>query len=113
MTNAKESTDLDATKEQQAELLEAGREKVELDYPIQRGDQHISEIMVRRPSAGELRGCSLVDLLQMDVGSLTKVLPRVTSPALTEQEIKKMYPADLLQLGQAVTAFLLPKRALS
>lgn len=91
-------------------LLEAGREEVELDEPITLHTKEVTHITVRRPKAGELRGCSLVDLLQMDVNALTKVLPRVTSPTLDTNTIKQLSPADLLQLGTAVTGFLLPKR---
>jgi len=41
------------------------------------------------------------------------VLPRVTNPALTVQEINEMDPADLLSLSVEVITFLLPKSALS
>ena len=83
--------------------------QVTLDTPIKRGTTDIATVAVRKPLAGELRGLSLTDLLQMDVGAITRVLPRVTEPALTEAEVGRMDPADLLQLGAAVTAFLLPK----
>ncbi|MDX7612190.1 phage tail assembly protein [Aeromonas caviae] len=83
---------------------------VTLDNPIQRGDQTISEIVVRKPMAGQLRGLNMTDILQMDVNALSKLLPRITSPALTEVDISAMDPADLMQLGQEVGAFLLPKK---
>ena len=84
---------------------------ITLDTPFQRGDTNIPSIELRKPSAGELRGCSLTDLLQMDVGALIKVLPRISIPAITEQEASKLDPADLLQLGSEVANFLLPKAA--
>ncbi|POV91520.1 phage tail assembly protein [Aeromonas sp. ASNIH8] len=83
---------------------------VTLDNPIQRGEQTISEIVVRKPMAGQLRGLNMTDILQMDVNALSKLLPRITSPALTEVDIGAMDPADLMQLGQEVAAFLLPKK---
>ncbi|GJA17788.1 phage tail assembly protein [Aeromonas caviae] len=83
---------------------------VTLDSPIQRGEQTISEIVVRKPVAGQLRGLNMTDILQMDVNALSKLLPRITSPALTEVDISAMDPADLMQLGQEVGAFLLPKK---
>ncbi len=86
-------------------------ETVQLDAPLKRGEQQISEIQLRKPAAGELRGVALTELLQMDVGALTKVLPRITQPALTEPEVARLDPADLVQLGSVVTGFLLPKRA--
>ena len=83
---------------------------VTLDNPIQRGEQTISDIVVRKPMAGQLRGLNMTDILQMDVNALSKLLPRITSPALTEVDIGAMDPADLMQLGQEVGAFLLPKK---
>lgn len=84
---------------------------VTLDEPITRGTQVITHITVRRPRAGELRGVQLVNLLQMDVGSLQTVLPRVTVPTLTGPEVQNLAPADLVQLGTEVAGFLLPKGA--
>lgn len=86
-------------------------ETITLDTPIGRGQQTLTEIVVRKPDSGSLRGASLNDLLHMDVNALIVVLPRLTSPALTAVEITRMDPADLLQLGGAVASFLLPKSA--
>ncbi|WP_421318826.1 phage tail assembly protein [Aeromonas veronii] len=83
---------------------------VTLDTTIQRGETTITEISVRKPQSGELRGLNLTDILQMDVNALTKLLPRITNPALTEAEASALDPADLMQLGQEVAAFLVPKK---
>lgn len=82
---------------------------ITLDTPLQRGEQSIDEITLRKPSAGELRGVALTDLLQMNVSALTKILPRLSTPTLTEQDIARLDPADLVQMGIAVTDFLLTK----
>lgn len=84
-----------------------------LDTPIKRGESEITELALRKPAAGELRGVTLTDLLQMDVAALTKVVPRISEPALTEAEVARMDPADLVQIGGVVTGFLLPKSALA
>ncbi|MNJ15707.1 Phage tail protein E [compost metagenome] len=84
-------------------------ETITLDTPIVRGETQITTIMLRKPASGELRGVSLIDLAQMDVLSLRKVLPRITTPSLTDIEIGRMDPADLLQCGVAVGSFLLKK----
>ncbi|WP_137936097.1 phage tail assembly protein [Chitinivorax sp. B] len=86
---------------------------ITLDTPIQRGDQTITTIELRKPSAGELRGCALTELLQIQTITLMKLLPRITIPALTEPEISKLDPADFLQLGSEVVAFLLTRQALA
>ena len=82
-----------------------------LETPIARGEQKIEKISLRKPAAGELRGTSLTDLLQMDVAALQTVLPRITSPILTTHEVGAMDPADLVQLGGKVVGFLLTKAA--
>jgi hypothetical protein len=84
---------------------------ITLDTPIQRGGQVIEQVSLRKPTAGELRGCNLTDLLQMDVNALQAVLPRITQPTLTKVDVAGMDPADLLQLGTEVAGFLLPKAA--
>ena len=86
---------------------------ITLDTPIKRGDNDLTEIALRKPSAGELRGVTLTDLLQMDVAALTKVIPRISEPALTEVEVARMDPADLVQIGGVVAGFLLPRAALA
>ena len=84
---------------------------VVLDSPIRRGVTTIDRITLRKPSSGELRGVSLVDLLQMDVASLIKVVPRISSPTLTAIEVSGMDPADLLALSSKISGFLLQKSA--
>lgn len=85
-------------------------ETVDLDTPLQRGRQTVTQINIRKPLAGAFRGTNLVDVMQMDVQALTRVLPRITDPALTEAEIRNMNPADLVQLGSVVSGFLVAKR---
>ncbi len=80
-----------------------------LDEPIKRGEQSISQITVRKPMAGELRGVSLVDLANVNVASLQIVLPRITTPTLTAHEVGRLDPADLLDIGAEVAAFLVKK----
>ncbi|RAH37532.1 phage tail assembly protein [Halomonas sp. SL1] len=94
-----------------AELPKVVTETVELDSPIQRGSQTVTELQIRKPKSGALRGVALTDVLQMQVDALTKVLPRITEPALAEAEIRDMDPADLVQCGGVVSGFLLPAKA--
>lgn len=89
---------------------DSDRETIELDEPIQRGKTTITELQIRKPKAGELRGVSLMELAQMDVMALRKVLPRITTPTLTDIEIGNMDPADILQCGVAVAGFLVTKK---
>ena len=82
---------------------------VVLDTPIVRGKTRIDTITLRKPQAGELRGVNLVELLNMDVASLIKILPRISSPGITAPEAAGMDPADLVAIGSKISGFLLQK----
>jgi hypothetical protein len=86
---------------------------VTLEQPIRRGESFVPMVEILSPTGtGWLRGVKIFDLAQMDVSALTTVLPRITAPALTEQEIRNALSApDLFQLGAAVADFLIPKSA--
>ena len=86
---------------------------ITLDTPIRRGETVIDKITLRKPRSGELRGVSLTDLLQMDVNALCMVLPRISSPMVLKQEAGDLDPADLVQIGTKVAAFLLTKTTLA
>ena len=79
------------------------------DTPLVRGSQTITHVTLRKPKSGELRGVSLSDLVSLDVSSLSKVLPRISSPTLTEQDVANLDPADLVMLGGIFVGFLTPK----
>jgi hypothetical protein len=82
---------------------------ITLDEPLKRGDSQIEQVTIRKPSSGELRGVSLAALGELDVTALQRVLPRITNPTLTQQDVANMAPADLMQCGVAVAGFLLKK----
>ncbi|MFZ6875387.1 phage tail assembly protein [Undibacterium sp. Di27W] len=82
---------------------------ITLDEPIKRGDSLITEITLRKPKAGELRGVSLVELGQMNVAALQQVLPRITTPILTAQDVANLDVADLVEIGAEVSLFLVKK----
>lgn len=82
---------------------------VPLDTPITRGKTVIDSITLRKPQSGELRGVHLVDLLNMDVATLIKILPRISAPGITAPEAASMDPADLLACGSKISGFLLQK----
>lgn len=70
-----------------------------------------TEIRIRKPRSGELRGLQVAALLQMDYNQLETLAPRVTTPILHKQDVAAMDPADLTQLGSEITDFLLPRGA--
>lgn len=83
---------------------------VDLEEPINRGDTTITSITLRRPNAGELRGLSVIDLVQMKTDALFALLPRISDPMLTPADLNSMNPADFMQLGTSVAQFHVPKK---
>ncbi len=82
---------------------------VHLDTPITRGETQITELTLRKPKAGELRGISISDMFNMDTGAVLKLIPRVTSPSLTQAEAEGLELSDFSKIAIRITAFLLPK----
>ncbi|MEN4769000.1 phage tail assembly protein [Duffyella gerundensis] len=95
------------------EAILSTEKAIVLDTPIARGKEEITSVIVRKPQAGALRGTRLQALMDMDVNAMMTVLPRVTTPSLTAQEINEMDPADLVSLSVEVVTFLLKKSVLS
>ncbi|MBK1725726.1 phage tail assembly protein [Halorhodospira neutriphila] len=81
---------------------------VTLGTPIQRGDQEIDTVQLRQPTAGELRGLNLVDVVQLEAGALITLLPRITDPGLTDAEVAGLGVTDFMALAQETVGFLLP-----
>ncbi|QJT82045.1 phage tail assembly protein [Kosakonia sp. MUSA4] len=84
---------------------------VTLETPIKRGEQLINAVTLMKPNAGSLRGLSLAAVANAEVDTLIKVLPRITSPSLTEQEVAALDLADMVALAGKVVGFLSPVSA--
>jgi hypothetical protein len=87
------------------------RTTITFETPVPRGNKTLPEVQLRKPAAGELRGLSLTDVLQLDVTAMHKLLPRITAPALTEQDVAQLDPVDLVALSVGVAGFFTPKAA--
>ena len=60
------------------------QKEITLDTPIQRGENTLNSLTIRSPKkAGHLRGLNTMDIVQMNVDTLIKLLPRITD--LTEK----------------------------
>ncbi|WP_436882775.1 phage tail assembly protein [Enterobacter asburiae] len=83
---------------------------ITLGVPVKRGEGVITSVRitdaVRQP--GSLRGLKLYDVMQSDVDSLIKMIPRVTEPALMEHEILTMDNRDFVALATGIVSFLVP-----
>lgn len=79
--------------------------KTRLSAPLKNGDKEIHEVEVTKPSVGALRGLKMTDVLQMDVTALMTLLPRVTRPALTPDQVAALDPADFTDLSGKLLLF--------
>ncbi|HAI0063241.1 TPA: phage tail assembly protein [Escherichia coli] len=84
---------------------------VKLIKTITRGEQVITDVTLLKPTAGTLRGVSLASVANTDVDALIKVLPRMTMPSLTEQEVAALELPDMLSFAAKVVGFLSPNSA--
>lgn len=82
---------------------------ITLTRPIPRGEGELSQITIREPDSGALRGLKLADLLMIDVNALLILLPRITVEGLTGAEAAKLAPGDLARAGGAVVGFFAPE----
>ncbi|MBT2131233.1 phage tail assembly protein [Aliiroseovarius lamellibrachiae] len=78
-----------------------------LSKPLKIDGEKVTEITLRKPSPGELRGLALTDILRMEVDAVTKLLPRVTMPPLSPAQIStELATEDFMDLaGKAVLFF--------
>ncbi len=81
---------------------------ITLKNPISRGETEIKEIELTEPNAGALRGVRLTDLLNGDVDSVVKVLPRISKPSIQLHEIHKLSAVDLGQITGEIMDFFMP-----
>lgn len=75
---------------------------ITLNVPLKTSDKPIKTFTMRKPSAGELRGVKLFDMMQGDTTAYIEVLPRVTTPALTKAQASSLDLSDILQVMEKV-----------
>lgn len=85
------------------------QKEIELSTPIINGKTEITKITIRKPLAGDLRGIKLVDFMDADVDSLAKVLPRISMPILSSQDVYNMDIIDLSNVVGKIADFLTQK----
>ena len=89
-----------------------GAATVTLECPITRGATTITQLHLRKPKAGALRGINLAELLQLRAEAVMVLLPRITEPTLLKHEVENMEPVDLIACATEVVDFLVPQATL-
>ncbi|MGL4755663.1 MAG: phage tail assembly protein [Aeromonadaceae bacterium] len=83
---------------------------IKLPTPIKRKEgpngenNDISEVMMREPKGGELRGLETLALIRMDYASHRTLIPRIC-PQITANDIDAMDPKTLLAVQQELVGF--------
>ncbi|WP_445115012.1 phage tail assembly protein [Acinetobacter sp. WZC-1] len=78
---------------------------VDFDIGFKRGENMIKQVDVRKPKSRALRGLTVVNILQLDVDTLARLAPRITAPAMSENDVYELEPADLTKLCKTVIGF--------
>ena len=72
--------------------------------PIENGEgKTITEIQLRKPFAGEMRGLSFSNIMQLDVDSMVTLIPRISE--LTERQMINLDPINMPPLFTTVASF--------
>ena len=108
MTNQTATTNAPATPAAPANTAAT----VTLEFPIARGASTITQLHLRKPKAGALRGINLAELLQLRAEAVMVLLPRITEPPLLKHEVENMEPVDLIACATEVVNFLAPQATL-
>ncbi|WP_323010029.1 phage tail assembly protein [Paracoccus sp. (in: a-proteobacteria)] len=78
---------------------------VTLSTPVARGESAVSSVTLREPSAGDMRGLNLSEVLQMNVAAMSRLIPRISDPGLAPDEVAALPGRDLVALSLAVVGF--------
>lgn len=76
---------------------------VTLNNPISRGDNEITEVTLREPKSGELRGLELFAVLRMDITAHRTLVPRISN--ITAPEFDALGAKDLAIVTNEVVSF--------
>lgn len=78
-----------------------------LAEPITRENGNaITQLTIRKPRAGELRGLSIKDLVVGDVDTIIALLPRIAMPTIAAHEAAALESEDIAEAAGAISGFL-------
>ena len=75
--------------------------KITLSGEIEIDGKKLTEINLRTPKSGELRGLSLLELGRISTDELLRLIPRITMPPLTDEQAEQL-SACLLYTSRCV-----------
>ncbi|CCG09707.1 phage tail assembly protein [Pararhodospirillum photometricum] len=78
---------------------------VKFKVPLPYGDALLEELTLRKPKAGDLRGLKMSGLIELDVDTILKIVPRIASPHVVEAQLWELEADDLARLSNGVVGF--------
>lgn len=90
------------------ELVNEHELKINLREPLKRGDNEITEFVIRAPRAKDLEGVSQKMLEYLETSTVAKVIQKITVPVISRKEYLSMSPDDYQAIASALTFFTLP-----
>ncbi|HEY9092044.1 phage tail assembly protein [Parasphingorhabdus sp.] len=78
---------------------------VTLSTPIIVGDKTIDKLTLRKPTAGELRGLSLQDIMTTEVTAMLSIIPRICEPALNPEQVNGLEVDDFSMIAGTIRGF--------
>ncbi len=104
MSKAKEPVTSEEVIEEVTTVL--NKTVVELEQPIIQGETKITQLTLRKPSAGELRGIKLMQLMELDPDAFFQLIPRICTPVVTIGQLHSMDSTDFLEVMAKITNML-------
>jgi hypothetical protein len=83
--------------------MTAQTKKVKLPVPIERDGTDITEVEIRKPNSGNLRGLSLVDVCEMKFEAGETLLPRISN--LNDRDVLNMPVENWAPLLTTIASF--------
>lgn len=84
------------------------KDPVRIDFatPLELGEgRRIEGVTLARPGVAALRGLQLALVQVQDVSQLTRLIPRITTPALTPAQLEALDPADFAAIANQISLF--------
>ena len=80
--------------------------RIRLNRPLAGADgSPLDTVDLARPTVAALKGLQLAMVQVQDVAQLVRLLPRITTPALTPAQVEALDPADFATLANQVSLF--------
>lgn len=79
---------------------------VTLRRPVTIDGRETAEITLREPTTGDLRGLKLTEVLQGSAAAIIKLVPRISTPPLSEAQVAALSMHDVTALFGGIMGFL-------